>query len=220
GPGSGPGQAAALLVLVDCGLVLQGQADVVEPVQQSVALECVKGERRYLAARVLDHLLLEVYRQLPAVELVQPLHLRRREHDRYEADLDAVLPEDVTERGGDDDVVSRLLQAPGSVLARRAAAEVAAREQDPRSTALRPVELEAGVLRPLEEHELAEARPLDSLQELLRHDLVRIDVGPVEHGRRGGQARERLHVGTSSNSRTSTKWPAIAAAAAMAGLTR
>ena len=81
------------------------------------------------------------------------------------------------------DVEAVVLQPPGRVLARRAAAEVAAGEQDPR--ALRRsgrLSSKSGVLlAPVEEEELAEAGALDPLQELLRHDLVGVDVGPVEH---------------------------------------
>jgi hypothetical protein len=69
------------------------------------------------------------------------------------------------------------------VLARGAAAEVAAGEQDARVPRPRAVELEARVLAPVEEEELAEARALDPPQELLRDDLVRVDVGTVEHDR-------------------------------------
>ena len=43
------------------------------------------------------------------------------------------------------------------------------------------VQLERGILHPVEEEELAEPGALDPLQELLRHDLVRVHVGSVEH---------------------------------------
>ena len=39
----------------------------------------------------------------------------------------------------------------------------------------------AVLLRPVEEEELAEAGPLDPLEELLGHDLVGVDVVAVEH---------------------------------------
>src|SRR5437588_7367 len=208
------------LVGGDVGLVLEGQADVVEPVQQAVTLEGVERERRELAGGVLDRLLLEIDGQLLPAETLQPLHLRRREHDRDEADLDAVLPEDVTERRPDHDVEAGVLQPPGRMLARRPAAEVPAGEQDLRAAVFGAVELEVRLLRPVEEQELAEAGPLDPLEELLGHDLVGVDVGAVEHRRLRRQPREGPHAGTASSSRMSTKCPAIAAAAAMAGLTR
>src|SRR5206468_2037111 len=100
------------------------------------------------------------------------------------------------------------------------AAEVAPGEQDLRALVLGPVQLESGILRPVEEEELAVAGPLDPLQELLRDDLVGVDVGTVEDGDAARDAAKRLHAGTASSSRTSTKWPAIAVAAATAGLTR
>src|SRR5262249_34128804 len=64
--------------------------------------------------------------------------------------------------------------------------------------------------------ELPVAGPLDSLQELLRDDLVGVDVGAVEHGDAALDPAHGLH----ASSRTSTKWPETAAAAAIAGLTR
>ena len=80
---------------------------------------------------------------------------------------------------------------------------------------LRPVEREVGIAAaPVVEQELAEARALDPLQELLRHDLVGVDVGAVERGDRARDADERLH---QLQLLTSTRCPAIAAAAAIAG---
>jgi hypothetical protein len=100
------------------------------------------------------------------------------------------------------------------VLARRPAAEVAPREQDRRVG--RAVKLEVGVFHPVEEEELAVPGTLDPLQELLRDDLVRVDVGTVEHGNGAGHGPKRPH----ASSLTSAKRPATAAAAAIAGLSR
>ena len=62
------------------------------------------------------------------------------------------------------------------MLSGRATAEVAAGDQD----RVR-LELDLAVADPVVEQELAEAGPLDPLQELLRDDLVGVDVGAVEH---------------------------------------
>src|SRR4051794_17239933 len=102
------------------------------------------------------------------------------------------------------------------MLARRAAAEVAAGDEDPCAVRLGPVQLEGGVLPPVEEQELSEAAALDALQELLRDDLVGVHIGAIERHRARGHLPESLHAGTSS--RASAKWPAIAVAAATAGL--
>src|SRR5581483_1264173 len=89
----------------------------------------------------------------------------------------------------------------------------------PGALRLRPVQLEVGVLAPVEEQELAVAGALDPLQELLRHDLIGVDVCPVEDGDAALDTANRLHAtAAGSSSRTSTKRPAIAAAASLASL--
>jgi hypothetical protein len=91
------------------------------------------------------------------------------------------------------------------VLPRGAAPEVRSGEEDPRAVVPGPVELEIGILAPVEEQELPVPGPLDPLEELLRDDLVGVDVGPVEHGGDGRERVERLHAAIPSQSRTSTK---------------
>src|SRR5207344_649547 len=78
------------------------------------------------------------------------------------------------------------------------------------------------VVAPVEERVLPVARALDPLQELLRDDLIGVDVGAVEHRDPGRHLRDRLHAGTGCpvSARTSTKCPWSAAAAAICGLTR
>src|SRR5690606_343503 len=67
----------------------------------------------------------------------------------------------------------------------------------------------------------AEARALDGLQELLGDDQVGVDVLAVQRRDQAMMGGECLHDGFSYRKcLTSTKWPATAAAAAMAGLTR
>src|SRR5262249_12501623 len=83
-----------------------------------------------------------------------------------------------------------------------------------------PVQFEVGILHPVEEEELSEARALDALQELLRNDLVGVDVGAVEDDRRRGQGAEGFHAYASTRARASAKWPRIAVAAATSGETR
>src|SRR5262249_31404357 len=138
--------------------------------------------------------------------------------------LRAVAAEDVRERRRDDRPVAEVLERPGRVLPRRAAAEVAAGHQDRRVPVGRLLEQEALLPAPVVEEEGPEAGPLDPLQGLLRDDLVGVHVGPVQRGDRAGHHAEGLHQPTSARStsseRTSTRWPVIAAAAAMAGLTR
>src|SRR5205807_10136890 len=114
-----------------------------------------------------------------------------------QSDLQAVLEEDVAERRREDRLEAVVLQAPRGVLARGAAAEVPARDQDLRAGVLRPVQLEGRILAPVPEDELAVTRPLDPEQELLRHDLVGVDVRAVEDGDAAFDAADGLHAGRS-----------------------
>src|SRR5689334_18394516 len=69
---------------------------------------------------------------------------------------------------------------------------------------------------PVVEQERAEAGAPDRLEVLLRDDCVGVDVGAIERRRRAGDDGEGLH----EKLRTSTKWPAMPAAAAISGETR
>src|SRR5204863_7929414 len=89
------------------------------------------------------------------------------DHDREQPDLRAVAEEDVRERGGDDRLEAVVLERPRRVLATRAAAEVRAGGEDRVGR-----EVPALLLLPVVEEELAEAGPLDALEELLGDDLV------------------------------------------------
>ena len=85
------------------------------------------------------------------------------------------------------------------MLARRAAAEVAPGDEDGRASVARLVQDERGVGRavrrvaPVVEEELAEARPLHALEELLRDDLIRVNVRAVERGRDAGVCAKWKH---------------------------
>ena len=134
----------------------------------------------------------------------QPPDLLLGQRDRDEPDLRRVRREDVAERRRDDHLEAVVLERPGGVLARRAAAEVPSRDQDRRPGVLGSVQLEARILAPVVEQELAVAGALDPLQELLRDDLVGVDVGAVEHGDAGRSIRRNgLHA--AATSRTSAK---------------
>ncbi len=95
--------------------------------------------------------------------------------------------EDVGEAGGDDGAEAILMEGPCCVLARAAAAEVFFGDEDLRAVVVVLVEDEiwmglAGVwtlldASPVVEEEFAVAGALDALEELLRDDLVGVDVG-------------------------------------------
>ena len=161
------------------------------PFSEPVAGRLVELEGEHLARGRGHRQRLEVDDELRAPieidRLHQLLHLLVGKLDDHHAGLCRVRAEDVPEGRRDDDVEAVVLQRPGGMLAGGAAAEVAAGDQDPGAGELGLVELEAGPLvaivveAPIEERVLAIARPLDALEELLRDDLVRVDVGTVEH---------------------------------------
>ena len=76
----------------------------------------------------------------------QLLQVLRRDLDRQHAVLEAVVVEDVAERGRDHAADAEIHQRPGRVLARGAAAEIVAGDQDLGLAIGRLVEHEVGVL--------------------------------------------------------------------------
>src|SRR5260370_40220193 len=72
---------------------------------------------------------------------------------------------------------------------------------------------------PVVEQKRAVTRALDPFEKLLGNDLVGVDIRAVERSNDAGDAGEGFHQFL-ENSLTSTRWPAIAAAAAIGGLDR
>src|SRR6185436_12053794 len=214
----------------------QGHADLVQPVEQRMAARRIHVELVRLGAIGGRHRLpLEVHDEAESGQrtvVEQAIHFGFGEHHRQETVLEAVVEENVAVGRRDDALETILLQGPGRMLARAAATEVLAREQDLGALVARLVEHEIRIQRafrvvhpgladvqvaPRVEQVLAVAGALDGFQELLRDDRVGIDVGAVERRHQSVQHGEFVH---QRQLRTSTKCPAIAAAAAIAGLTR
>ena len=101
------------------------------------------------AAGLVTIWLLQIDRQLVAVRRRHLVEQRGRpsfgQHDRQQAVLEAVVEEDVGEARRDDRAESRTAERPGRVLARGAAAEVLAREQDRGAPVARLVQHEVRV---------------------------------------------------------------------------
>ena len=114
--------------VVDGVGVTQGQADVVEAVQQAVLAEWVDVEVRVEAEVVGDGLGFEVDGELVLgvfrASVEQGFDLVVGEDGEDDAVLAGVREEDVGEAGCDDGAEAVLVDGPGGVLARTAAAEV------------------------------------------------------------------------------------------------
>ena len=166
--------------------MVERQADVVEAVQQAVLAERLDLERVLQAVAVRDRLVLEVDASArspgsPFAQSAIVLHCssgRRISSRPFFAEL---LKKMSANDGAMIALKPYLLERPGRVLARRAAAEVVAGHQDRAVGVLRAVQHEVRVvLAPALEEELAPAGPLDPLQVDGRDDLVGVDVGAVE----------------------------------------
>src|ERR1039458_7464126 len=156
------------------------------------------------------------------------------EANENDAILTCVGEKDVSECRSDDGAEAEVAESPCGVLAAGAAGEGLAGYEDLSTLVARIIQDKRWVriartgTTPVEEEEIAVAGALDALKELLGNDLVGIDVGSVEGCGQCGQCAKGYHQAfppCNAGSRTaqlrmSTKWPAIAAAAAISGDTR
>ena len=112
--------------------------------------------------------------------------------------LEAVVVEDVGEARRDDRAEPVVGQGPDRVFAARAGAEVAACHEDGCAAHGGPIQFEIRIVPavfeepPVEEQELAEAGPFDPFEELLRNDLVGVDVRSVERGDQAAVRAKRV----------------------------
>ena len=105
----------------DVGLVLQGEADIVKPVQEAVAHEVVDLEAGRESLIVVDLALLEVDGEVIATLLGAAhefCYLIFGQRDVEESILGAVVGEDVSERRSDDGAEAIVGQSPHGMFAR------------------------------------------------------------------------------------------------------
>src|SRR5580658_1568900 len=144
-----------------------------------------------------------------------------RDNHRKQAILERVASEDIGERRADHGAESILREGPGRVLARTAAAEIIAGNQNFRTLGLGFVQWEiglgssVGLVAPVAEQSLAHALFGDGLQITGRDDLIGIDIIGRDHDRFALDGLE-FH----SRVLTSVTTPVTADAAAVSGLAR
>src|SRR5258708_7615779 len=205
--------------------VAQSEPDVVEAVDQALFAERVDVEAHHLATvRGRDGLLLEVDNEPEARKgghlMKQSIHFGFSERDRQQPVLAAVAEEYVAVGRRDDRSKSVFGEGPGGMLPRAAAAEVFAREQYAGALVARLVEDEIGVERaarmgpvrltfvdiaPGIEEICPEPGALDRLQELLRDDLVGVDIGPVKRCHKAVQYGKPFHLISTGERRRSAR---------------
>src|SRR4030095_16698582 len=135
-----------------------------------------------------------------------------------------VVAEDVGDLGADDGAEAVVQQRPRRMLARGAAAKIAAGHQNGAACSLWSIEREVGLRRavrvvaPVCESLSAQAFFRGRSQKARGDDLVRVDIRVRQDSRARGKAADRLHGYDLRNSRGSEMRPATAAAAAVRGL--
>eukprot|EP00659_Diplonema_papillatum_P007483 gene7484-biopygen7443 len=179
--------------------VLQGQADVVQAIDQAVLAEGVHFKVIHLAVRTGHGLRRQVDGQLVAHIgfhlLEQLIHFGIAQDDRQQAVLEAVVEEDVGVARRDDAAKAIFFQGPRRVLTAGAATEVFPGQQYTGALVTLGVEHKVLVQRalgvvlvgvayvqvaPLVEQVRAKTGALDRFQELLGNDLVGVHVGTVQ----------------------------------------
>src|SRR6266851_616504 len=213
----GLGVLLAGLEVVDLRLLLHGQADIVEAIQQAMLAEGVDREMHGAAVGSLDLLLLEVDLDDgigAAARIVHQLGDDLLWHpDRQDAVLEAVVVEDVGEILGDDAADAEIEQRPRGMLAARAAAEIGPGDDDLGVLVGRLVEDEIlllAVRRPAHfvEEAFLQAGALDGLQEVLGDDHVGVDIDHRQRCGDAAQRREFFHGIALVNAGIDGLWPA------------
>src|SRR5512133_65595 len=187
------------LELRDGLLLREEEAELVDAVHEAVAGEALDLEGRLRAVGERDGLLAEVDRHLLARRGEQLRHRRGLEHDREEAVLEGVVPEDVGDARRDHGLEAVVDERPRRVLAGGAAAEVVARHEHRAALGRLRVEdevrprLPGGVVAPVGEEPLPEPLLVGHLQEAAGDDLVGVDVLARDDDRAALDFADRFH---------------------------
>src|SRR6266545_2470113 len=177
-----PSALSLRLVRRDRLLLRQQEAQLVDAVHEAVLREAVERERCDGPVRQRDRLRPEIDLHLRAGGRHELRDRRRLQHDRYEPVLERVVAEDVGDARRDHGPEAVVHERPGGVLARGAATEVVARDEDLAALRLGAVQDEVGarlplrVVAPVGEEAVAEPLLVGHLEEATRDDLIGVDV--------------------------------------------
>src|SRR5919202_4402946 len=215
------------LVVLDGRRLAQEESHLIDAVQQAVLGKGVDRELDLLAVRQYKRLSLEIdsHPRLGVLlaqtdKLVVGLLV---DPDRQKAILECIVREDVGEVGRDDRLETCSLQRPRRMLARAAAAEIVARDQDFRARRLglvqREIRTRLSILihTPVCKECIPQPCLISHLEIPCRDDLVGVDIGLRQCHALGGEGRNRVHY---SISRASAILPVTAVATAVSGLAR
>src|SRR5579883_2022370 len=225
---------ALLLIRLDLIAVAQRPTDIVQSLEQGLLAERINFEVDRASRGSRDGLGCQIHTQriaLISLDLREQLaHSFMGERNGQEAVIEAIVIEDIGEARRDEHAEAIVANGPGSVFARGAAAKVILGQQDRHALIAWQVQHEGWIglraLRigeaPIRKERALEAAAPDGFQKARRRNLVGIDVCAVQRQDLAGVCCKWFHIDLflSYHSRISTKCPAQAAAAAIAGLTR
>lgn len=195
-----------LLERADCGLLQQQIPELIHTLEQALAGKGFDFEGDGGAIGQFDARGLQIDNDLAAFEAGDALPVGVGDDDGQHAVLERVVAEDVGDAGGDHRADAVVVQRPGRVFARRAAAEVAAGGEDAGAAQFGAMQGEVGALvafgveAPVGEAALADAGALRGGEEARGDDLVGVDVFLRQHGDHGFESGERFHQAASSAS--------------------
>src|SRR5262245_5061737 len=211
----------------DGGQVVEEMAELIDATQQAAAGEGFDGERDRRLVADGEFAAFEVDADA-AARIGEEARVRFGVHGhRQKAVLQRVRGEDVGDRSGDDGSETEVQERPWRVLARGAASEIVAGDEDAVRGEIDTVEQSVGawsavgVMAPIIEDLAAEAFARGGGGEARRDDLVGVDARLRQHDGAGSERGEGLaHEAASWTLRGSLSTPATAVAAAVAGLAR
>jgi len=172
------------------GFMLQGEADIVQSVQQAVMSKVVDMEFGGETVIVGDRAIFEIDREFVIFDFVRALHDLRdlviTEANREQAVLETVISKNVAERRGNDDAESVVCERPDGVLTGRTTAKILAGDENrgllvPRVVKNKVRDMVAlGRVAPVVKEKLTKAGAFNALEKLLGDNLIGINIDAIE----------------------------------------
>jgi len=169
---------SAALERADLCVALDQKAELIDSIHEQVAGECLERKADGCSSGQHQRRRRQVNANFRTWVLDEPAGGRRVDDHRQEAVLQGIAAEDVGDLRADDGAKAIIEERPGRMLARGAAAEVAARDEDAAIAGGGAVEDEVllrrafRVIAPVGEEVLAQAIPSGRRQEARGNDLI------------------------------------------------
>src|SRR5580658_324841 len=215
-------------------LMHQSKPNIIQPLQQTIPPERIHLERVPQPIIIRHLLLLQIHSDAITFLLLRPrkelIHLLVRKRHRQNPILKTIIVKNVRITGRQYRVKSIIQNRPRRMLAARPTPKIRAR-QNHRSALITGriqhkfrIRLLPRQIAPIIKKHAPITLSRLQFQELFWHHLIRIHVHAIQRRHQSRMLDERFHrysaPSTLFHLRMSTKWPSIAAAAAITGLTR